>query len=153
MYAMTLQILSEGYAAHLNSLQGISRPASGNARMFIRRSCFSLPGQHRASSKRSVRKTVSLPQRGSMRENLLKDKENIRINESGVTIVEPGLSTAGTASRARGSSPRVKISPFRYDSSNVWLIKRHIWACFVAPCGRSNDTLRCWVGRESWLRY
>lgn len=116
-----MQVLSDGYAVHLNELteHGGSRPASGNARMFLRRSCFSLPGQHRPSNKRSVRKTVSLPQRGSMREKLLTDKENIRVNETGVTIVEPGLSTAGTASRARGSSPRVKISPLRYDTSNV----------------------------------
>ncbi|XP_070572390.1 membrane-associated phosphatidylinositol transfer protein 2-like isoform X2 [Ptychodera flava] len=39
------QVLSEGYAAHLNILARSSRPAVGNSRMVLRKGCFSLPGQ------------------------------------------------------------------------------------------------------------
>ena len=38
---------------------------------------------------------------------------------SGTTRVEPGLAAAGTAAPARGSSPRVKVNPFSYQS-DVW---------------------------------
>ena len=67
-------MISDGYAAHLIDLSShsICRPAMGNARLFLRRGCFSLPGQGKhphkssASQKRNtVRKTLSLPQRSS----------------------------------------------------------------------------------------
>lgn len=46
--------LSEGYASHLNLLMahGGSRPAQGNARMVISRTCFNLPGKGGASLRR-----------------------------------------------------------------------------------------------------
>uniref|UniRef100_A0A2M4A7D2 Putative phosphatidylinositol transfer protein n=2 Tax=Anopheles triannulatus TaxID=58253 RepID=A0A2M4A7D2_9DIPT len=46
--------LADGYAAHLSSLMtvGGSRPAQGNARMVIPRSCFNLPGQNQSIRRR-----------------------------------------------------------------------------------------------------
>ncbi|XP_052864610.1 protein retinal degeneration B [Anopheles cruzii] len=46
--------LTEGYAAHLSTLMtvGGSRPAQGNARMVIPRSCFNLPGQNQSIRRR-----------------------------------------------------------------------------------------------------
>lgn len=45
------QVLLDGYSAHLNQLLAgqllIARAASGNGRMLIRKTCFSLPGQYR----------------------------------------------------------------------------------------------------------
>jgi len=64
-------VICEGYASHLSDLATLSvcRPASGNARMFLRKSCFSLPGQNPTTIKKKVRKAISLPHRGSFREN------------------------------------------------------------------------------------
>ncbi|CAD5120699.1 DgyrCDS9263 [Dimorphilus gyrociliatus] len=57
-------VLTGGYAQHLNDLTTHpgARPASGNARLFLKKTCFSLPGQTQ-KSKKSVRKTASLPYR------------------------------------------------------------------------------------------
>ncbi|XP_050099369.1 protein retinal degeneration B isoform X1 [Anopheles aquasalis] len=46
--------LTDGYAAHLSSLLAVggSRPAQGNARMVIPRSCFNLPGQNQSIRRR-----------------------------------------------------------------------------------------------------
>ncbi|KFB34885.1 AGAP000033-PA-like protein [Anopheles sinensis] len=46
--------LSEGYASHLSALLAVggSRPAQGNARMVIPRSCFNLPGQNQSIRRR-----------------------------------------------------------------------------------------------------
>ena len=102
--------MSDGYAAHLNDLTsaGGSRPAQGNARLFLRKSCFSLPGQNKASGKKPVRKTVSLPQRASLRGesplNLRAEHPAIAISESGNTLIDPSPSL-----RARGMSPRGKL--------------------------------------------
>ncbi len=66
-------------------------------------------------SKKSVRKTMSLPQRGTS----VKDKSpetSIIVSGSGATKVDAGLASAGTAARARGMSPRVKLNPFTYQS-------------------------------------
>ncbi|XP_002737070.2 membrane-associated phosphatidylinositol transfer protein 3-like [Saccoglossus kowalevskii] len=56
------QVLSEGYAAHLNELARASRPAVGNSRMVLRRGCFSLPGQGkvvRVPTKQPARRVAS----------------------------------------------------------------------------------------------
>ncbi|CAI9741236.1 protein retinal degeneration B-like isoform X1 [Octopus vulgaris] len=55
------QILSEGYASHLSNLMkpGMSRPAVGNARLFIRKTCFSLPSQ--PVRKKSAKRSASCP--------------------------------------------------------------------------------------------
>lgn len=47
-------VLTEGYAAHLSTLQahGGSRPAQGNARMVIPRGQFGLPGQNASLRRR-----------------------------------------------------------------------------------------------------
>ncbi|XP_043462578.1 protein retinal degeneration B isoform X2 [Leptopilina heterotoma] len=52
-------VLSEGYAAHLSTLQahGGSRPAQGNARMVIPRGQFGLPGQNTSLRRRSSFRT------------------------------------------------------------------------------------------------
>lgn len=118
-----LQMISEGYAAHLSDLttSALSRPAQGNARMFLRKSCFSLPGQHRTGSKKPVRKCASLPQRGSSRESSSKKvslPDGIGVSESGNTVVSVGVGSGPTAARQRGFSPRPKLAP-RYDSSEA----------------------------------
>ncbi|XP_077996316.1 membrane-associated phosphatidylinositol transfer protein 2-like [Glandiceps talaboti] len=56
------QVLTEGYAAHLNILGTSSRPAVGNARMVLRKGTFSLPGQskvRRSVSKQPARRVAS----------------------------------------------------------------------------------------------
>ncbi|CAH1800392.1 unnamed protein product [Owenia fusiformis] len=135
------QVLEDGYAAHLEQLtsHGGSRAAVGNARLFLRKQCFGLPGQKRKSiRKRSVKKTTSLPPGGGpihsmSREQSLSTKRrkspsrppsysecvttpSIGVSESGKTYLDVGTAGTGKASRSRGSSPRPKLSPFRYES-------------------------------------
>jgi hypothetical protein len=90
--------------------------------MFLRKSCFSLPGQqHRASTKRPVRKSCSLPYRPTNKElgkkTSLQEPVAIGISESGNTVVAGG--TPGMAARARGFSPRPKLSTSQFDSSDT----------------------------------
>lgn len=63
--SFTFQILSEGYSAHLSQLMspGFTRPAVGNARMFLRKSNFrlSVHEPHSRESKKSARRTISHP--------------------------------------------------------------------------------------------
>ena len=113
-----LQVLSNGYAAHLQDLTGPggSRQAQGNARLFLRKSCFCLPGQNKIPGKKPIRKTLSLPQRSSYRgpsggggfggsENQPQPSmPAIAISETGNTVLDPGA----PAARARGVSPRGK---------------------------------------------
>ena len=47
-----------------------------------------------------------------------KQELSIGISESGNTVIDPGLG-AGTGTRIRGTSPRVKMSPYRYDATNA----------------------------------
>lgn len=67
-YLITLQILTDGYAAHLADLKapGLSRPAQGNARMILFRGCFGLPGQSGSTirQRRSANRTTSFPLSG-----------------------------------------------------------------------------------------
>ncbi|XP_041457036.1 protein retinal degeneration B-like [Lytechinus variegatus] len=44
-YQSQAVVLSDGYAAHLDGVSRCSRPAVGNARLALRKGCFSLPGQ------------------------------------------------------------------------------------------------------------
>lgn len=68
-----LQILSDGYAAHLSELKapGLSRPAQGNARMFLFRGFFGLPGQAGSTIRqcRSAKRTTSFPLSGQSQAN------------------------------------------------------------------------------------
>ncbi|XP_041348927.1 protein retinal degeneration B-like [Gigantopelta aegis] len=59
------QILSDGYAAHLSDLlsPGFSVPAVGNARMFLRRSCFRLPRQ--TDTRKLTKRAASYPSHSS----------------------------------------------------------------------------------------
>ncbi|ELU13727.1 hypothetical protein CAPTEDRAFT_169194 [Capitella teleta] len=118
-------MISEGYASHLallSSSPSISRPAQGNARLFLRKSCFSLPGQMpRPGSKRPVRKSCSLPYKPSAAKELgkktsLQEPASILISESGNTLVAGG---GPSASRARGFSPRPKLSTSQFDSTDI----------------------------------
>ena len=114
-----LQVLSDGYAAHLQDLTGPggSRQAQGNARLFLRKSCFCLPGQNKSSSKKPIRKTLSLPQRSSYRGSsggssgmmTSEPQQNmpaIAISDTGNTVLDPAGASANI--RARGVSPRGK---------------------------------------------
>nr|CFW94244.1 Eka-PI transferase 1 protein [Euperipatoides kanangrensis] len=93
------QILSEGYAAHLNDLMthGRSRPAQGNARMFIRKGCFGLPGLGKEHQrKKSAKRTTSYP---------------VSASQGQPTIITTG-SDLGTETvvRSRGTSLRPKVT-------------------------------------------
>ncbi|XP_071487163.1 protein retinal degeneration B-like [Diadema antillarum] len=54
-------ILSDGYAAHLDGLSRCSRPAVGNARVVLRKGCFSLPGRSKPvrAAKQPATRTAS----------------------------------------------------------------------------------------------
>ncbi|PVD31481.1 hypothetical protein C0Q70_06893 [Pomacea canaliculata] len=104
------QIISDGYAAHLNGLMdpGASRPATGNARMFLRKSCFRLPTQ--GESKKVAKRTISYPGPAT------KVNEFLRLPDTGpgpTKIIVPDIPVGddecyGSASRARGKSPIVQ---------------------------------------------
>ena len=118
-----MQILADGYAAHLEDMTqaGACRQASGNARFFLRKSCFSLPGQTAkvkatagggSAAKRLVRKTLSMP--GGTRRDLAATPARGQgqafavVSENGNTVLEPGVA-GEAASRSRGVPPRPKI--------------------------------------------
>ena len=134
-------MLADGYASHLEDVSqaGASRQASGNARFFLRKSCFSLPGQSSkfksshavaaaASSKRLVRKTLSMP--GGTRRDFGMTP-SVRggqgqtfavVSENGNTVLDPGV--AGEASsRNRGvmTRPKILVTPraVEGDKSNI----------------------------------
>jgi len=52
-------VITDGYVAHLANLQSPlgSRPAQGNARMVIPKTCFGLPGQFSGNRRRTIRST------------------------------------------------------------------------------------------------
>lgn len=111
------QIISEGYATHLTDLTapGGSRQAVGNARMFLRKSCFGLPVQ--TDSKKLVKRTTSNQSsqtgcdfsRLSRKDSRLSQPQ-ITVSDSGNTLLEAGQATFDSATRARGVSPRPKLS-------------------------------------------
>lgn len=86
---------------------GASRPATGNARMFLRKSCFRLPNQ--SDSKKSAKRTVSYPGPG-------KNAEFLRLPDMGpgpTKIIVPDHPVGeeegfGSAMRARGKSPMIQ---------------------------------------------
>lgn len=121
---LCLQVLTDGYAAHLNILTtpGGSRPAVGNARLFIRKSCFSLPTQ--SDGKRMARRTASLPHKsrkqGTSSITVCDNFDQpitIAVSDAGNTVLETNQSSVGKAVRARGTSPRPKIPTFSRDSA------------------------------------
>ena len=91
---------------------GASRPASGNAKHMLRKSCFSLPSQieNKRSSKNrpdssSLRaNSVDIP--GFMRQESGISQTLITVDDSGNTLLQP----IGPASRTRGVSPRPKLT-------------------------------------------
>lgn len=104
--------IPSGYAIHLDQLMipGASRPASGNAKLMLRKSCFNLPMENKRSSKNrpdssSLRaNSVDIP--GFMRQESGYSQTLITVDDSGNTLLQP----IGAAARARGVSPRPKIS-------------------------------------------
>ncbi|KAL3856433.1 hypothetical protein ACJMK2_011194 [Sinanodonta woodiana] len=110
--------LSSGYAAHLETLScpGVARPVSGNAKLIIRKNCFSLPAY---SEKRSSKRISADPQSGVIvgatipgfaRQESAIGNTVITISESGHTIIQSGQCSLGLAARARGVSPRPKMN-------------------------------------------
>lgn len=98
-------MLDEGYAAHLKRLQMTTKipPATGNARLFLQKSSFILPGQ---KTKKSSPKCV---QRGySLQVGCGEVIPAITIDKSGNTAVDPGAEGgSGNSSKVRGRSPRL----------------------------------------------
>lgn len=89
---------------------GALRPASGNARMFLRKSCFRLPAN--PESKKAAKRTTSYPGTGST-----KGGEFLRLPDTApgpTKIIVPDMpvgeedSYGGGAARARGKSPSVQ---------------------------------------------
>ncbi|KAL8584719.1 hypothetical protein ACOMHN_035639 [Nucella lapillus] len=108
--AAQAQVVSDGYAAHLNNLldPGALRPATGNARLFLRKSCFRLPVA--SDAKKTAKRTVSYPGSSS------KGGDFLRLPDAGpgpTKIIVPDIaageedSYGGGAARARGMSPMV----------------------------------------------
>ena len=93
-------------------IPGASRPASGNAKIMLRKSCFSLPTQ--TESKRSSKNrpdssslranSIDIP--GFMRQESGVAQTLITVDDSGNTLLQP----VGSATRTRGVSPRPKLS-------------------------------------------
>ena len=109
------QFIPSGYATHLEQLliPGASRPASGNAKHMFRKSCFNLPTptENKRSSKNrpdsSTLRSNSVDIPGFMRQESAVPQTLITVDESGNTLLQP---VGGGAGRARGVSPRPKIS-------------------------------------------
>ena len=112
-FYLLFQFISAGYAAHLEDLMqpGASRPASGNGIFLLRKSCFSLPSMKKRASKRPLSHTTSnLEASGFMRQESSNTQTLISVNDQGNTMLEPVLPSFGSAVRARGTSPRPKMT-------------------------------------------
>ncbi|KAL4223794.1 Membrane-associated phosphatidylinositol transfer protein 2 [Mactra antiquata] len=112
--------ISSGYAIHLEYLNsnlnpGGSRPASGNAVYLLRKTCFSLPfnekrgSKHRSSSYAPVvggqnELGISRPESGAG------PQVSITVSDQGNTLLQPVQPSFGSAARARGTSPRPKMT-------------------------------------------
>ncbi|XP_067933017.1 protein retinal degeneration B-like [Watersipora subatra] len=97
------QVLEEGYATHLKNLQLTSeiRPATGNARLFLQKSSFLLPGQKYKKSASKVQQRSNPLCSGDI-------IPAITIDRSGNTSIDPGAAGGGgNSSKVRGRSPRL----------------------------------------------
>ncbi|XP_060064604.1 protein retinal degeneration B-like [Ylistrum balloti] len=106
------QILSDGYAVHLQSLQLLGRSAVGNARMFIRKGCMTVPNQSegkKSEGKRAVKRVSSNSAPTSGGDFLKPQDVLITVGDTGNTIVQNSQADFRTTARARGSSPRPKV--------------------------------------------
>lgn len=101
------QILSEGYASHLTDLMklGTTRPAVGNARLFIRKSCFSLP--ENPVRKKSAKRSASCPHRSSSTFEASADRNSMDLSNQ--------VAAFGSQQKLRGSSPRTKMPMCLYQ--------------------------------------
>lgn len=94
------QVVSDGYAAHLQDLQ-LNRqvaPSTGNARLFLQKSSFILPGQK--SKKSSLQRGHACSERVPA----------ISVNGAGTTSVDAGVEGGfSNSSKVRGRSPRLVL--------------------------------------------
>ena len=121
------QFIPSGYAIHLEQLMipGASRPASGNAKHMLRKSCFNLPApnENKRSSKNrpdsSTLRSNSIDIPGFMRQESGVAQTLITVDESGNTLLQP---IGGGTGRPRGVSPRPKIAfePPRWSLLFKW---------------------------------
>ena len=106
-----LQVLNEGYAAHLQdlTLSSMISPSTCNARLFLQKSSFTLPGQKPTKAKKSQQHhhhhlSSSLP-RGS-----LDRSPAITVDTCGNTTIDPGLQGGfSNSSKVRGRIPKLNI--------------------------------------------
>lgn len=116
-----LQFISNGYAAHLEILNstlnpGGSRPASGNAVFLLRKTCFCLPSHEKRGSKHRSSSYVPPISGQSELTGLTRPESgagpqvSITISDQGNTLLQPVQPSFGSAVRARGTSPRPKMS-------------------------------------------
>ena len=107
-------MLTDGYAAHLHQLHaGYARSAVGNARLFIRKGCINAPIVVEATKKALKRlssNTIANPAGSSNTSDVVRPIDAvISVGEGGNTRVQNSYLDY-SASRARGTSPRPKIS-------------------------------------------
>ncbi|CAL1546251.1 unnamed protein product [Lymnaea stagnalis] len=103
------QILSDGYSAHLSQLMspGFTRPAVGNARMFLRKSNFRLSTHEPQSkdSRKAARRTISHPPgHGGSTGDFIPGGDG-----ASTKIVVQDFSS-GSGSRSRDQSPRLQLA-------------------------------------------
>lgn len=93
---------------------GGSRPASGNAVFLLRKTCFSLPSaENKRSSKQRPASTMTTGQLELppfARQESSSPQTLITVSEQGNTLLQPVQPSFGAAVRARGTSPRPKMS-------------------------------------------
>ncbi|XP_071093822.1 protein retinal degeneration B-like [Haliotis cracherodii] len=116
------QIISDGYAAHLTDLMspGRSRPAVGNARMFLRKSCFRLPRPQ--ENRKMTKRTISVPCHGTTTADLLTSSEFTQNVTTKITVTDTaagdqGSTTSPTTEKQSGKSPSVKKRFSRTESA------------------------------------
>jgi hypothetical protein len=111
------QFLSSGYASHLEILTspGGSRPASGNAVFLLSKKCFSLPSSDKRSSKNRFSDIPLTPRQFEVpimarQDSAASAQTLITISDQGNTLLQPVQPSFGAAAKARGTSPRPKMS-------------------------------------------
>ncbi|GFN94445.1 membrane-associated phosphatidylinositol transfer protein 2 [Plakobranchus ocellatus] len=109
------QILSDGYSAHLSQLMspGFTRPASGNARMFLRKANFRLSARDSSThreGKKLARRAVSHPAPTTY---AAEGFTKFQSAEGATTkiVVEDFSSVGGGNARTKEASPRLNLPP------------------------------------------
>lgn len=118
------QVLSTGYAVHLQDLLSgptRPRPCKSNARIFLQKSCFSLPAQRRKSYIRHKSATSSAASCGSGSDGHAgssaggssdRERAAITVSQLGTTVIDAAAEGGlGTAAPPRGRSPHQRVPP------------------------------------------